>query len=109
MRWAQKLNPDIAFENAPDVRPMGITIHISKRDVRNYRRDHPECKSHRQGLKTLIEEARWQVAGAIGRGMMDKGAIHFDIDKTLYVADVSGIAYLYAEGSALTEGKKHSE
>ena len=98
VKWAQKLNPSVAFENAPNVRQMSITLHITKKDVREWRKKHPECKSHRQGLKSLIEEAKWQVAGAIGRGLMDKGSIDFNIKSTLYVADVTGSIHLYTNG-----------
>lgn len=92
---AKWLNPTIALENTKDARPMGLCIHISKKDVRSFRKEHPEVKSHREGLRLLINEAKWRVAGAIGRGMMEKGVIDFDVKKTLYVADVSGIAFLY--------------
>ena len=97
VKWAQKLNPSVAFENAPQVRQMGITLHITKKDVKEWRKEHPECKSHRQGLKSIVEEAKWQVAGIIGRGLMKNNAINFEIHKTLYVADVSGSIYLYAQ------------
>lgn len=95
LKWAQSLNPSIAFENAPQVRQMGITLHITKKDVKDWRKLHPEVQSHRQGLKSLIEEAKYRVAGAIGRGLIDKKAIDFEIHKTLYVADVSGSIFLY--------------
>lgn len=74
---------------------MGLCVHISKKDVRDFRKHHPEIKSHREGMKVLIEEAKWRIAGAIGRGMMEKGVINFGTTKTLYVADVSGVAYVY--------------
>lgn len=98
LRLAQWLNPSLAFENAPHVRQMGITLHIAKKDVRNYRKDNPQFKSHRQGMNALIEEAKFRVAGAIGRGLLENDAISFSIKKTLYVADVSGSIYLYNDG-----------
>ena len=49
MMWAQKLNPAIQYENVPFARQMGITLHITKKDIREWRKNHPECKSHRQG------------------------------------------------------------
>ena len=104
VKWAQRLDPSVAFENAPEVKQMGITIHITKKDVREWRKDHPEVKSHRQGLKKLIEEAKWQVAGAIGRGLMKSKAIMFKTKSTLYVADVSGSVYLYADKEISEEG-----
>lgn len=97
LKWSRKLNPDIIFDDIPEARQMGITLHITKKDVRNWRKNNPECKSHRQGLQALIEEAKWRVAGAIGRGLMKNKTIHFDVKKTLYVADVSGSIFVYAE------------
>ena len=94
--WAKRLDPYYPCANESTIRQIGITIHITKKDVRDWRKDHPECKSHRQGLRSLIEEAKWRVAGAIGRGLMKKKAIDFKIHSTLYVADVSGSIYLYA-------------
>lgn len=91
-RW---LNPAITLENTHDARPMGLCVHISKKDVRDFRKHHPEIKSHREGMKVLIEEAKWRIAGAIGRGLMEKHIITFNTKKTLYVADVSGIAFVY--------------
>ena len=103
---AQRLNPSITLENTKEARPMGLCVHISKKDVRDFRKHHPEIKSHREGMKILVEEAKWRIAGAIGRGMMDKKVINFDVNKTLYVADVSGVAYVYGgeyKGQANTE------
>ena len=98
-RWlvkiAQLLDPQVVLGNTPEARPMGICIHISKKDVRDFRKHHPEIKSHREGMKVLVEEAKWRIAGAIGRGMMEKDVIDFDVKKTLYVANVSGVAYVY--------------
>ncbi len=98
-RWlfklAQLLDPQVVLGNATEARPMGLCVHISKKDVRDFRKHHPEIKSHREGMKVLIEEAKWRIAGAIGRGMMDKKVINFDVNKTLYIADVSGIAFVY--------------
>ena len=105
-KFARWLNPSIVLENTQEARPIGLCIHISKKDVRDFRKNHPEIKSHRDGMKLLIEEAKWRVAGAIGRGLMDKKVINFDVNKTLYVADVSGVAYVYGgeyKGQANTE------
>lgn len=96
IKVAKWLDPSAMFENLADARQMGLCIHISKKDVRDFRKEHPKVKSHREGLKLLVEESKWQVAGAIGRGMMKKNVIVFDIKKTPYVADVSGTVYLYA-------------
>lgn len=109
-RWLVKaakwLNPSVILENTKEARPMGLCIHISKKDVRDFRKTHPEIKSHREGMKVLVEEAKWRIAGAIGRGMMEKGVIDFGVKQTLYVADVSGVAYVYGgenKGQANTE------
>lgn len=93
--WAKRLDQTVVVEEAPEARPIGICIHISKKDVRDFRKDHPQVKSHREGLKVLSEEARYRVAGAIARGLMQNGAIYFETKKTLSVADVSGIVYVY--------------
>lgn len=92
---AKWLYPAIITENSEEARPMGLCVHISKKDVRDFRKHHSEIKSHREGMKVLIEEAKWRIAGAIGRGMMDKGVVNYDVTKTLYVADVIGVAYVY--------------
>ena len=99
-RWlvwlAQRIYPAVKYD-IPQAKPMGLCVHISKKDVKDFRKDHPEIKSHREGLRVLIEEAKWRIAGAIGRGMIKKGVISFDTKKTLYVADVSGIAFVYGD------------
>lgn len=102
LKAAKWLNPTIEFDDVKEARPMGICVHVSKKDVRNFRKEHPEVKSHREGLRLLTEEAKWRIAGTIGRGMMQHGVINFNVKKTLYVADVSGIAFVYG-------GEKESE
>lgn len=105
LKWARLLDKNVVFEDIPTARPMGICIHISKKDVRGFRKEHPQVKSHREGLKLLIDEAKWRIAGAIGRGMVEKKVIDFDVKKTLYVADVSGIAYLYTDEKETADKK----
>lgn len=100
---AQWLNPNVILENSKAARPMGLCIHISKKDVRDFRKDNDGRISHRESMKLLIEEAKWRIAGAIGRGMMEKGVINFETNKTLYVADVSGIAYVYGGEETTTQ------
>lgn len=104
---SQWLYPAITLKNTQEARPMGLCIHISKKDVRDFRKNHPEIKSHREGMKVLIDEAKWRVAGAIGRGMMEKNVISFNVKKTLYVADVSGVAFVY--GSKKTDNENARE
>ena len=99
---AKWMYPAVVMENVPESRPMGLCVHISKKDVRDFRKDNPNIKSHREGLRLLTEEAKLRIAGAIGRGMMERGVVLYDVKKTLYVADVSGVAYVYG-------GKKESE
>lgn len=107
LKLAKWLYPVILDENAPSARPMGLCIHITKKDVRDFRKKHPEIKSHREGLRILIDEAKWRLAGTIGRGMMEKGVINYNVKKTLYVADVSGVAFLYGgeESTAKANGE----
>ena len=95
LKAARWLCPSIAFEDAPCARAMGLCIHISKKDVRDLRKGNPSIKSHREGVKALVKEAEWQIAGAIGRGLMERGVIDFDVKKNLFSADVNGIVYVY--------------
>lgn len=103
---AKWLYPAIITENSEEARPMGLCVHISKKDVRDFRKHHPEIKSHREGMKVLIEEAKWRIAGAIGRGMMENDVITFRTSKTLYVADVSGIAFVYGGKKSREDGEQ---
>lgn len=95
MKLAKWLYPAICLENMSNARPMGLCIHVSKKDVRDFRKKHPKIKSHREGMRMLVDEAKWRIAGAIGRGMIQNGVINFDVKKTLYVADVTGVAFVY--------------
>ena len=96
-KLARRLDKSIVFEDVPTARPMGICIHIAKKDVRDFRKEHPQVKSHREGLKLLIDEAKWRIAGAIGRGMVNNNVIDFDVRKTPFVADVSGVVFIYTD------------
>lgn len=95
VKLAQWIDQNALLETVPEAQAMGLCIHISKKDVKDFRKTHPEIKSHREGMKFLAEETKWRIAGAIGRGMMEKDVINFDVKKTLYIADVSGVAFVY--------------
>lgn len=95
LKVARRLDSTVVFEDIPAARQLGLCIHIAKKDVRNFRAEHPEVKSHREGLRLLVEEAKWQVAGAIGRAFVKKNIIDYDIKKTSLVADVTGTVYIY--------------
>ena len=88
-RW---LNPSIG---KPKI--IGLSVHIEKKDVRSYRKKHPNIKSYREGLDALVEEAKWYIAGSIARGLKNNNAITYSTKKKLFSADVNGIAYVYAE------------
>lgn len=103
VRCAQWFHEPIALEFVSGAREMGICLHISKNDVKKWRKNNPDCPSHRKALAHLIEEAKWQVAGAIGRGMMKNDTIFFDVKKTPYVADVSGSVYVFPKNEDADE------
>ena len=100
MRLAVWLDPMCTVRHQKHAKPMGLCVHITKKDVRDYRKDRPNIKSHREGMRALIEEAKWRVAGAIGRGLMEKGLVQFHTSSTLYTADVSGVAFVYDKEKA---------
>ena len=79
----------------PWMEKIGLSIHISKKDVVLFRKDHPEVKSHREGLRVLTKEAKWRIAGAIARGLMEHDSIFFDVASTTCVANVSGWAFVH--------------
>lgn len=95
LKLARRIDRSVVFEDIPTARELGLCIHIAKNDVRSFRKEHPEVKSHREGLRLLVEEAKWQVAGAIGRAFVKKGIIDYDVKKTNLVADVTGTVFIY--------------
>lgn len=103
LKLARRIDKTVVFEDIPTARELGLCIHIAKSDVRNFRKEHQDIKSHRKGLHLLIEEAKWQVAGAIGRAFIQKDIINFDIKKTNLVADVTGTVYIYGKETKDTE------
>lgn len=106
MKAALRLYPAIKYEYSEDARPMGLCVHIGKKDVRDFRKSQPEIKSHREGMKQLIEEAKYRIAGAIARGLMDKGLIRFEVRRTLFTADVTGIAFVFGGEKEAEEQEK---
>ena len=105
---ARRLCPQKRFELAEVHEPkkLGIGYHISKADVRKYRKANPQFKSHRQALNALIEDTKKEIGMNILAGAYKNGLIKYNVRKTMYVADVVGDLYVYVnkEESGEQEG-----
>ena len=54
VRLACKLNPQVEVRDGYVARQLGIGIHITKNDVRRFRKLNPMYDSHRKGLEALV-------------------------------------------------------
>lgn len=77
-------------------RKVGIGYHITKRDVREYRKHNPQFKSYRVALAALVEDTKKEIVMNIMASIVKNEIVHFDVKKSLYVADVTGKLYVYA-------------
>ena len=94
-RW---LYPQKDFKLAESYEPkkLGIGYHITKNDVRKYRKQNPKFKSHREALNALIEDTKREIGMNILAGAYKNNLIDYKVRKTLYVADVKGSLNVYA-------------
>lgn len=95
-RWIDT-DADYVPVNHYEPRQIGICYHISKKDVRTYRAQHPECRSHRSGLLCLIEDAKNVVLMSIMKGIREKGLVEYDVNKSFWTADVTGKVNIYVK------------
>lgn len=87
---------------------LGIGYHISKSDVRNYRKAHPEYTSHRKGLDALIEDTKDVILGNIVAGIKKGGLVEYKIKKSFWTAEITGNLKLYIP-EAIANGIEGSE
>lgn len=97
IRWALKLYPSSKCLLFSAKKKMGIGFHVTRRAVRDYKKSHPEVKSHKEALDYVIEDTKMRIAGCIAKGLYDKGCVDFTITKNSYVANVTGSVYLYGK------------
>ena len=108
VRLARRLCPREEFTLAQVHEPkkLGIGYHITKNDVRKYRKQNPQFKSHRQALNALVEDTKKEILMNIMAGALKNGLVNYKIRKTLYVADVTGDLYVYAPKENDQDGTK---
>ena len=74
---------------------LGVGYHLSKQDVRKFRKANEEYASHRKGLDALIEDTKQVILGNIAAGLVEKGLLEFKVKKSLWTADVTGKVVVY--------------
>ena len=99
IKAARKLCPkrDIELMVHCEPKELGVCYHITKSDVKHYRKKHAEYKSHREALAALIEDTKGLVLGSIAAGLKEKKVIEYEIRKTPYTADVIGTLNVYVK------------
>ena len=95
MSLAERLDPKVEQKDGYVARQVGIGIHITKNDVKNFRKLNPQYDSHRKGLNALIEDTKKKSLLNIVAGLIQNGAVEFDVSKTFLVADVRTILRVY--------------
>lgn len=114
-RWllglARKLDSQKEFVLAEVHEPkkLGIGYHISKRDVREYRKQNPKFKSHREALSALIEDTKKEIGMNILAGAYKNGVINYKVSRTLWTADVTGDLYVYVKNEEHDDNKESGE
>ena len=92
---AGKLDPKVEVKDDYVARQVGIGIHITKNDVRNFRKLNPVYDSHLKGLNALIEDTKKKALLNILTTLMEKGIVEYEVNKTLLVADVKTVLKVY--------------
>ena len=98
VRLAKWLCPreEFALSNLHEPKKIGIGYHITKADVRKFRVDNPQYKSHRKALNAIVEDTKKEIIRNIVASIVKNDLIQYSVHKTLYVADVIGKLYVYA-------------
>lgn len=111
-RWlvsiAKKLSPqkDVEEKDFYEAKQIGVCYHIAKADVKKYRGMHPEIKSYREGLSKLIVETKDIVLGSIAAGLKQKKVVEYEVKKTMWTADVTGILNVYVKRNSHEDNKE---
>ena len=98
---ARKLYKEGNYDLIENYEPakLGVGYHITKSEVKKYRKANPDCPSHRQGVIDLVEETKKVILSQIAQALDQKGLVTFDIKRTLWTADVSGFTIVYKNKS----------
>ena len=86
---AGRLDPKVEQKDGYVARQLGIGIHITKNDVRRFRKLNPMYDSHRKGLEALVEDTKDKALMNILAGLKQNGVVEYKVKRTPWVADVS--------------------
>ena len=94
---ARRLDPqrEYLLQEQFEPRQLGIGYHITKKDVKRFREEHPQYTSHRKGLEALIEETKKEIGTNIFAGIYKNGLIDYKVKKSFWTADVTGRLNVY--------------
>ena len=76
-------------------RQLCIGYHISKKDVKRFRKEHPQYISHRKGLEALIEDTKKEIGTNIFAGVYKNDLIDYKVKKSFWTADITGRLNVY--------------
>lgn len=106
VKLAKRLDAHAEFEAVDHytARRLGTGYHITKADVKSFRKEHPEYTSHRRGLDALVQDTKSVILGHIVAGILDNGLVDYKVKKSFWTADVIGTLNVYVRDNAsLTE------
>ncbi len=91
-----------------DALRLGSRFLLSKKEVRNYRKEHPEIKSFRGARKAAIEKVKGDIRLGIFKKIVEDGIIDFKVESgqgdEKYNTVISGYLNIYVPSS-----KEHKE
>lgn len=91
-----------------DALRLGNRFLLSKKEVRNYRKEHPEIKSFRGARKAAIEKVKGDIRLGIFKKIIEDGIIDFKVESgqgdEKYNTVISGYLNIYVPSS-----KEHKE
>lgn len=91
-----------------DALRLGNRFLLSKKEVRNYRKEHPEIKSFRGARKAAIEKVKGDIRLGIFKKIVEDGIIEFKVESgqgdEKFNTVISGYLNIYVPSS-----KEHKE
>lgn len=100
LRMASKMDASICVKNVQvvedyEAKKIGLSIGISKNDIKENRRHEQDRTSVRESRRQLVEKAKSEIRTSIIRAIYEKHLIEFDVTKEDGMTIVSGELKVY--------------
>ena len=76
---------------------LGLAIHVGKKDIRKFRKEHSEIRSFRTAKKAIINDTKNKIGMSIAGTIAKRNLIHYEVNSCSQSATVSGYIGVYVD------------